>query len=73
LVGINNPDRLEEAYQFAFNIMEQIIKEQLELYSQQGKSFSYSGYFRKPKCRFEYNVRAGIIDDNSIFEKLKKV
>jgi AIPR protein len=71
LVGINNPDRLEEAYQFAFNIMEQIIREQLELYSQQGKSFSYSGYFRKPKCRFEYNVRAGIIDDDSIVEKLK--
>jgi AIPR protein len=71
LVDINNPDRLEEAYQFAFNIMEQTIRAQLELYSQQGKSFSYSGYFRKPKCRFEYNVRAGIIDDDSIIEKLK--
>jgi AIPR protein len=71
LVDINNPDRLEEAYQFAFNIMEQIIRAQLELYSQQGKSFSYSGYFRKPKCRFEYNVRAGIIDADSIVEKLR--
>jgi AIPR protein len=71
LVDINNLDRLEEAYQFAFNIMEQIIRSQLELYSQQGKSFSYSGYFRKPKCRFEYNVRAGVIDDDSIVEKLK--
>jgi hypothetical protein len=71
LVDINNLDRLEEAYQFAFNIMEQIIRAQLELYSQQGKSFSYSGYFRKPKCRFEYNVRAGIIDADSIIEKLK--
>jgi AIPR protein len=71
LVDINNLDRLEKAYQFAFNIMEQIIRAQLELYSQQGKSFSYSGYFRKPKCRFEYNVRAGIIDADSIIEKLK--
>jgi AIPR protein len=72
LVDINDPDRLEEAYQFAFNIMEQIIGEQLELYRQQGKSFSYSGYFRKPKCRFEYNVKAGIIDDDSIVDKLRK-
>jgi hypothetical protein len=72
LVSINDSDKLEAAYQFAYSIVEQIIKEQIELYRQQEKSLSYSGYFRKPKCRFEYNLKAGILDEDSIIEKLKK-
>lgn len=72
LMDVNDTDKLEEAYQFAFNIVEQIIREQLDLYGQQEKTLSYSGYFRKAKCRFEYNLKAGIIDEDSIVDKLKK-
>lgn len=72
LTSFNNPDKLAEAYQFALKVVDQIIKEQLDLYKQQEKSFSYSGYFRKAKCRFEYNLKAGIVDDDSILEKLLK-
>ena len=72
LKSINNTDKLEKAYQFALKIIDQIIKEQIELYAQQEKSFSYSGYFRKAKCRVEYNIKAVIIDDDSIIEKLVK-
>ena len=71
LTSINNSDKLEAAYQFALNVVHQIIQEQIELYKQQEKSFSYSGYFRKAKCRFEYNLKAGIVDDDSIIEKLQ--
>lgn len=73
LTSINNVDKLEEAYQFTVDIVDQIIKEQIDLYTQQEKSFSYSGYFRKAKCRFEYNIKATIIDDDSIIEKLLKI
>jgi hypothetical protein len=73
LISINNVDKLEEAYQFALNIVDQIIKEQIDLYTQQEKSFSYSGYFRKAKSRFEYNIKAGIIDEDSIIEKLLRI
>ena len=73
LNSINNADKLEEVYQFALKIIDQIIKEQIELYAQQKKSFSYSGYFRKAKCRVEYNIKAFIIDDDSIIEKLLKI
>ena len=73
LISINNINKLEEAYQFALNIVDQIIQEQIELYAQQEKSFSYSGYFRKAKCRFEYNIKAVIIDDDSIIEKLLRI
>lgn len=72
LVSINNLNKLEEAYQFALNIVDQIIKEQIELYAKKEKSFSYSGYFRKAKCRFDYNLKAVIIDDDSIIDKLLK-
>ena len=72
LVSINNLNKLKEAYQFALNIVDQIIKEQIELYAKKEKSFSYSGYFRKAKCRFDYNLKAVIIDDDSIIDKLLK-
>ncbi|NJL88927.1 MAG: AIPR family protein [Coleofasciculaceae cyanobacterium SM2_1_6] len=71
LRDVNDPNKLEEAYQFALHIVDKIIKAQIVSYEQQEKSFSYSGYFRKPKCRFEYNLEAKIVDDDSIIEKLK--
>jgi hypothetical protein len=73
LTSINSINKLEEAYQFVLNIVDQIIQEQIQLYAQQEKSFSYSGYFRKAKCRFEYNIKASIIDDDSIIEKLLRI
>jgi hypothetical protein len=72
LVSISSPDKLAEGYQFACDTVDTIVQEEMDLYSRQGKSLSYSGYFRKAKCRFEYNRRAGIIDDDSIVDKLKK-
>ena len=67
---INNQEQLEQAYQFALDLIDQNISEQMEIYNTQDKSFSYSGYFRKAKCRFEYNLKAGIVDDDSIIENL---
>jgi len=71
LRDINDPNKLEDAYQFALHTVDKIIRAQIVLYKQQEKSFSYSGYFRKPKCRFEYNLEAEIVDDDSIIEKLE--
>jgi hypothetical protein len=73
LTNINHSEKLEEAYQFALDIVDQIIKKQIELYKKQEKSFSYSGYFRKAKCRVDYNLQAGIIDDDSIIQKLLQI
>lgn len=67
---INNQEQLEQAYQFALDLIDQNISKQMEIYNTQDKSFSYSGYFRKAKCRFEYNLKAGIVDDDSIIENL---
>ncbi|MEA5621189.1 AIPR family protein [Cronbergia sp. UHCC 0137] len=72
LASINNSDKLEGAYQFAVEVVDKIIKKQIDLYKQQEKSFSYSGYFRKARCRVEYNQEVDIVDDDSIIEKLLK-
>lgn len=73
LTNINHSEKLGEAYKFALDIVDQIIEKQIELYQKQEKSFSYSGYFRKAKCRVDYNLQAGIIDDDSIRQKLLKI
>lgn len=73
LTNINHSEKLEESYKFALDIVDQIIEKQIELYQKQEKSFSYSGYFRKAKCRVDYNLQAGIIDDDSIIQKLLKM
>jgi len=68
---INQPIKLEEAYQFALSTITTIVESQLELYKSQGKNgLSYSSYFRKPRCRFDYNQEAGIIEDDALLESL---
>lgn len=70
LKSIDNPEFIEIAYQFVLSLIDQSISEQMAIYKTQDKSFSYSGYFRKAKCRFEYNLKAGIVEDDSIIDKL---
>ena len=70
LKSIDNPESIEIAYQFVLSLIDQSISEQMAIYKTQDKSFSYSGYFRKAKCRFEYNLKAGIVEDDSIIDKL---
>jgi AIPR protein len=70
LSRINALTFLEEAFQYSLNIVDKIVTKQLGHYTQQGKIFSYSGYFRKPKCRFDFNLEAGISETDSIIESL---
>ncbi len=70
LSQINDLAILEEAFQYALNIVDTIVSRQLGLYEQQEKIFSYSGYFRKAKCRFDYNQEANISETDSIIKSL---
>jgi hypothetical protein len=72
LAKVDQENQLAEAYQFALGITDRMVAEQTELHQQQGKIFSYSGYFRKAKCRFEYNRQAHLFDDDSIIAKISK-
>jgi hypothetical protein len=70
LAQVDQGESLAEAYQVALGITDRIVEEQAKLHQQQGKTFSHSGFFRKPKCRFEYNRLAGLFDDDSIIAKI---
>jgi hypothetical protein len=72
LAKVNDSEALAKAYQVALDRVGQIVAEQTQLYEQQGKIFSYSGFFRKAKCRFEYNLKAGLVADDAIVEKISK-
>jgi hypothetical protein len=37
------------------------------------KTFSFNGYFKKPKCRYDFNHAKGIIEDDQLIEKLKTI
>jgi hypothetical protein len=37
------------------------------------KTFSFNGYFKKPKCRYDFNNAKGIIEDDNLIEKLKTI
>lgn len=60
----------DESFQYALDIVDKIVSRQLAIYNQHGKTFSYSGYFRKAKCRFDYNQEANISETDSIIESL---
>ncbi|MBF0557725.1 MAG: hypothetical protein HQL08_02980 [Nitrospirae bacterium] len=66
-----NDEKLRNAYSYAFKIIEKIVNAELVEHNKQGKAFSYNGYFKKPKCRFEYNKEAGLIENDNILATLK--
>jgi hypothetical protein len=70
LADIHNPVRLKEAYEYALSTVEKIVAKQIETYKKQDKIFSFSSYFRKPRCRFDYNLEANIIEDDALLESL---
>ncbi len=37
------------------------------------KTFSFNGYFKKPKCRYDFNNAKGIIEEDNLIEELKLI
>lgn len=66
-------DILLEAYNDTSKIIElEVQKNKKELLSI-GKTFSFNGYFKKPKCRYDFNNAKGIIEDDDLHEKLGSI
>jgi hypothetical protein len=64
---------LQEAYEYAFQVVEKIIEASTLEYESKQREFSYNNYFKKPRCRVDYNQVVGILEnDNLIADLLKK-
>jgi hypothetical protein len=37
------------------------------------KTFSFNGYFKKPKCRYDFNIAKGIIEKDNLLEELRSI
>jgi hypothetical protein len=63
----NLEKKLVEAYNVTAEVIElEVQKNKQELLSID-KTFSFNGYFKKPKCRYDFNIAKGIIEkDNSM-------
>ena len=53
-----------------FKEIERVVQENSQQYTDADRTFSYSSYFKKPKCRVDYNNCVGIIESENIIDNL---
>ena len=70
LATIADASTLQEAYDYAYQTIEQIVSIEIALHQKNGNSFSYNSYFKSPKCRIDYNQTAGIMEKNNLIQDL---
>ncbi len=65
--------KLNEAYSICLGIISNIVDEEKQLHSDAGKTFSFNAYFKKPKCRVDFNKKQKIIENDTLVEDLKLI
>jgi hypothetical protein len=69
----NIENKFVEAYNDTVEIIEtEVQKNKSELLIIE-KTFSFNGYFKKPKCRYDFNNAKGIIEEDNLIENLKSI
>jgi hypothetical protein len=69
----NIESKLDASYEFAFNIVESIVNEELAIYTSEKKAFSYNSFFKNTKCRILYNAKLNILENEDIISLLKSI
>lgn len=67
-----NRSELVKAYNYAYNIISKILAQELEVHVGANKIFSYNGYFKKASCRYDYNRKAKIRENENLIERLAR-
>ncbi len=70
---IDVDDSLNIAYSDSVATIETIVNQNIQLHDQAGKSFSLASYFKKPKCKVDFNVEKGIIESDNLISTLKEL
>lgn len=69
----NDGTKLLEAYNDTANTIElEVQKNKKELEAIE-KTFSFNGYFKKPKCKYDFNTSKNIIEDDDLLDNLKQI
>lgn len=69
----NNSKKLLEAYNDTVEVIEKEVQKNKAELEQIDKTFSFNGYFKKPKCRYDFNTAKNIIEDNDLLDTLKSI
>lgn len=65
--------KLSEAYDDTVKIIDQLVRKNKAELEEKDKTFSFNGYFKKPKCRYDFNEEKGITESETLIDDLKKI
>ncbi len=65
--------KLKEAYEDSLTTIQEIVSEETARLSSVNKQFSYNAYFKKPKCRDDFNKKKNIVENDALIEDLKNI
>ena len=73
LKGYDIESKLIDAYNDTAEIIESEVQKNKAELLRIDKTFSFNGYFKKPKCRYDFNIAKGIIEEDNLLEELKSI
>jgi len=62
--------KLSDSYESVLLTIDKIVKEDITEHEKVEKTFSYSSYFKKPKCRIDYNKTKGLVESDKLITEL---
>ena len=66
-------DNLKAAYEDTLEIITKTLNKYKSELEEKNLTLSFNGYFKKPKCRVDFNEEKGIIESESLIEDIKKI
>ncbi len=67
---IDDHTALDQAYIKSYETIEKIVQENIQSHKDANKTFSYPGYFKRPKSKVDFNNALGIIEDEDLVHEL---
>ncbi|MEO8416756.1 MAG: AIPR family protein [Ginsengibacter sp.] len=65
--------RLKSAYEDTLATIDKCVAKNKKEIEEKEKTFSLNGYFKKSKCRYDFNEVKGIIESDTLIDDLKKI
>jgi hypothetical protein len=69
--NFDDSSKLLEAYKDTAKIIEQEVRKNKAELDKAERTFSFNGYFKKPKCRYDFNKARGITEVDNLLEELR--
>ena len=68
-----NMTKLDEAYTDTVSVIDKLVQKNKKELEEKEKTFSFNGYFKKPKCRYDFNEEKDITESDTLIDDLKHI